>query len=172
VKIICIEEHAVDPGLAKATLPIMQREAPYMSLSTTSDVASVLRNPRRPTFVELKEATALGLDLGQGRIRDMNEQRIEMQVMSYSLAAQLVPRDEAVSLAAAANDRFAGAIAAHPDRLSGFAALPWQDPEVAVAELTRAINELDLKGALITGRPGITFLEIPSTNPFSPGSAS
>jgi 2,3-dihydroxybenzoate decarboxylase len=40
---------------------------------------------------------------------------------------------------------------AHPDRFGGFAALPMQDPGDAAAELTRAIEQLGFKGALVNG---------------------
>ena len=56
--------------------------------------------------------------------------------MSYASAAQSTPADQAAALSAAANDRLAAAIAVNPARLSGFAALPWQEPRAAAAELT------------------------------------
>jgi uncharacterized protein len=160
MKIICIEEHAGDPGLGKASQPALQQEAPYMALSTTSHVIRP-RNPHRPTFVTLQEAMALGADLGDGRIKAMDDHGIDMQVVSIGVPAQMVPAEQAVELTRTANDRTAKAIAAHPKRLSGFAALPWQNPTAAADELTRAVHELGLKGALIVGRPGETFLDDP-----------
>src|SRR6185369_16623018 len=44
-------------------------------------------------------------------------------------------------------------------RFSGFATLPWQAPDAAARELERAVKELGLKGAMINGRPGTTFLD-------------
>jgi predicted TIM-barrel fold metal-dependent hydrolase len=107
MKIVCIEEHAVDLELAKAAQPALQKEAPYMGLSCTSNAASGPPNPHRPTLVTLKEATTLAADLGEGRIRNMDEQGIQMQVVSYGTPAQLAPRDQAVSLTQAANNRLA-----------------------------------------------------------------
>jgi predicted TIM-barrel fold metal-dependent hydrolase len=79
--------------------------------------------------------------------------------------AQLAPSDQAVALTRAANDRLAAAVLAHPDRLSGFAVLPWQNPAAACAELDRSVREPGLKGALSVGRPGATFLDHPRYAP-------
>jgi predicted TIM-barrel fold metal-dependent hydrolase len=88
-----------------------------------------------------------------------------MQVVSYGSLAQLAPASQAVDLTQAANNRLAEAIAANPARLSGFAVLPWQDPKAAAAELDRSVTELGLKGVLLLGRPGATFLDDPRYAP-------
>jgi predicted TIM-barrel fold metal-dependent hydrolase len=62
-------------------------------------------------------------------------------------------------VARAFNDRIAEAIAAHPDRFAGFAALPTADPKAAADELNRAVTELHLKGALVNGRTQERFLD-------------
>jgi uncharacterized protein len=165
MKIIAIEEHTVDLEIQQAAQPVLQEEAPYMAHQASSKSATRARNAHRPTRVAMKDAIALGADLGAGRIREMDAQGITMQVVSYTTPAQLVPGDRAVSLTRAANDRLAKAIAQNPRRLSGFAALPWQDPEAAVDELSRSVNELGLKGVLILGRPGHTFLDDPRYMP-------
>lgn len=36
LKLICVEEHAVDPLVAEATGPTMQQEAPYIARSSRS----------------------------------------------------------------------------------------------------------------------------------------
>lgn len=76
----------------------------------------------------MREAVALGTDIGQRRIKEMYDHGIQMQVVSWVSPAQLAPADQALSLARAANDRLAEAIRANPARLSGFAVLPWQEP--------------------------------------------
>jgi uncharacterized protein len=107
----------------------------------------------------------LGVDIGEDRINKMNEQGTQMQALSLGASAQMVPAGEAVSFARGANDTLAKAIAANPERFSGFAALPWQDPKAAADELTRSVHEPGLKGALILGRPGETFLDDPKYAP-------
>lgn len=165
MKLICIEEHAVDQAIAQAARPVLQRDAPYMGLQSSPDAAAQTRASDRPSLVELSEAIRLADDLGDGRIRDMDQHGIDMQIVSYSSPAQLVPDEQAVAFARAANDRLAEAARANPTRLNGFAALPWQDPGAAIDELDRAVSELGLKGAMLAGRPGDTFLDDPKYAP-------
>lgn len=157
MKLICIEEHAIDPAIAQAALPVVEREAPYMGVHPGRDTE--LANGDRPVLIDTADAITLGTDLGEGRIRAMDDHGIDMQIVSYSSPAQLVPADQAVPLAQAANNRLADAIRAHPTRLGGFAVLPWQDPHAAVDELDRVAGELGFTCVLISGRPGDTFLD-------------
>lgn len=164
MNIICVEEHTIDLDMAKAAEPALLREAPYMGVQARSD-APWPRGSGRPSVVSMPEALELALDVGDGRIKAMDAAGIQRQVVSYTTPAQLTPPDQAVPLTRAANDRLAAAVAAHPERLSGFAVLPWQDPEAAAAELDRSVSELGLKGALIVGRPGEKFLDDPRYAP-------
>lgn len=165
MRLICIEEHTVDREMARAAAPALLREAPYMTTMLQTTDAHWPRGSGRPTVVSMREADELAADLGEGRIKNMDEHGIDMQVVSYVTHAQLAPPDRAVGLTRAANDRLAEAVKAYPDRLSGFAVLPWQDPQAAAAELDRSVSELGLKGALIVGRPGETFLDDPKYAP-------
>jgi predicted TIM-barrel fold metal-dependent hydrolase len=131
--IICIEEHTIDPEMAAAAEPALQREAPYMSIQLNTD-APWPPGSGHPTTVSMRQAAELAVDLGEGRFKDMDAHGIGMQVVSYTTPAQLTPSESAVSFTQTANDRLAKAIGAHPDRLSGFAVLPWQDPPAAAAE--------------------------------------
>ncbi len=140
MKVICVEEHAIDPATDMAARPAVLDEAPYFGLMDSPDAASRPRNDHRPTMVALPEALELAADIGDGRIKHMDEQGIQMQVVSYGSLAQLAPAAQAVALTRAANNRLAEAIAANPARLSGFAVLPWQDPKAAAAELDRSVT--------------------------------
>jgi len=155
VKLICIEEHTVYPAIMEAARPALQLEAPFLPLQSSPGAITA----DRPAVIELARAIKLGMDLGDGRIRDMDEHGIDMQLVSYSSPVQLVPPEEGQTLARAANNRLADAITANPTRLGGFAVLPWQAPQAAVDELDRAVTELGLKGVLLMGRPGATFLD-------------
>jgi uncharacterized protein len=154
MKIICVEEYSVDLGLAQASAPVIQQGAPCVRLCCTPNAASRPRDRHHPTLVSFDDANALGVDLGDGRINAMDEHKVDMQVVSIGNPAQLAPRDQAVPLTQAANTRLAQAIETSEGRLSGFAALPWQDPGAAADELARALGDLGLNGALILGRPG------------------
>lgn len=87
------------------------------------------------------------LDLGEGRLDQMDAAGIDLAVIS--LTAPGVEQFEpalAIKLAREANDALAEAIDKHPDRYQGFAALPTQEPAAAAAELERAVRELGLRG--------------------------
>ena len=113
----------------------------------------------RPRLRSISEIMSAARDVGAGRISDMDANGIDMQVLSYSNAAQLVPANQAIELARAANDRLAEVVRANPSRFAAFATLPWQQPEAAARELERAVTDLGLRGTLIIGRPGDTFLD-------------
>lgn len=91
-------------------------------------------------------------DVGDKRIAEMDEARIEMQVLSLnSPGVEQSDPGEAEELAHEANDFIAAAIRRHPSRFAGFAAVPTPAPERAAAELERTVREHGFKGALING---------------------
>jgi len=161
MKIITIEEHTVDADIAKVTMAAQSAQAGYMADWTdrvTEQTKSFKEN--RPHLVSIKKAMEGARDIAAGRIADMDRHGIDMQVLSYSSSPQLAPvAAQAIELTRAANDRLAEAVRANPTRFAGFATLPWQDPRAAAEELDRAVTKLGLKGTLITGRPGETFLD-------------
>ena len=105
-------------------------------------------------------------DLGEGRLALMDEQGVDVQVLSLTTPSlhNLEP-GPAVEMARRVNDRIAEACARRPDRFQGFAALPTADPEAAPRELERAVRELGLKGALLCGRTRERHLDHPSLRP-------
>jgi 2,3-dihydroxybenzoate decarboxylase len=100
-------------------------------------------------------------DLGDLRIREMDEAGIDLQVLSETApAAQALDPEVAVRMARRSNDYLRAAIDAHPDRFAGFATLPTPDPTAAADELERAVTKLDFKGAMIMGlTSGYYFLD-------------
>ena len=95
------------------------------------------------------------------RLQEMDRCGIERSVIS--LAAPCI-QDEvdparAVSRAREANDALAAIVRRHPDRYSGFAALPMQQPDAAADELERMVQEFGFKGALVNGYSSIGSLE-------------
>jgi predicted TIM-barrel fold metal-dependent hydrolase len=102
-------------------------------------------------------------DLGDERIRLMDEAGIDVQVLSHTAPSlQKIPANIAADLGRRVNDRLAEAIAQHPTRLAGFAALPTADPEAAADELERAVKDLGMKGAMLHGLAnGTEWLDLP-----------
>lgn len=166
MKIICIEEHTIDLPIVEAARPAALAEAAYMAdwgARWTDRPDSF--GDGLPHLQDHPSALKLARDMGAGRIAEMDQHGIDMQVVSYSSPLQLAPREQAVALARAANDRLAAGSRANPSRLRGFATLPWQHPEAAAAELERAVTELGFVGTLLVGRPGETFLDDPRYEP-------
>ncbi|KRM58768.1 hypothetical protein C5L31_000567 [Secundilactobacillus malefermentans] len=98
------------------------------------------------------------------RLKFMDAHGITMQVLSAEGFEGMTP-EVALPLAKQANDETAKLIAQHPDRYSAFASIATQDPEGSAEELTRAVNELGLKGTMIHGRTLNKFLDDPFFEP-------
>ena len=99
-------------------------------------------------------------DLGERRIADMDATGIALQVLSLtSPGVQIFPADTAVGLARSANDELAEAIAAHPDRFAGLAAVAPQNAAAASKELERAVQTLGLKGVIINSHTQGEYLD-------------
>jgi 2,3-dihydroxybenzoate decarboxylase len=93
------------------------------------------------------------LDIQDKRLKQMDEQGVEMMILSLNApAVQAIPDvKKANEIAIRANDYLAEQVAKRPDRFQAFAALPMQDPDLAIAELDRAVKTLGFKGALVNG---------------------
>ena len=99
-------------------------------------------------------------DLGAGRIKEMNEAGIDLQVISHGPpGAQGLRSDDAVVWTAAANDRLHAAIAIYPTRFAGFASLPTDHPKAAADELQRAVEQLGFKGGMLHSLTEGPFLD-------------
>ena len=99
-------------------------------------------------------------DLGALRLQEMDEAGIDVQVISHGApSTQRLDAETAVRLARDVNDRLARAIAVHPDRFAGFAALPTPDPKAAADELERTVTQLGFKGAMVHGLTNGLFFD-------------
>ncbi|MBA7698013.1 hypothetical protein ES703_106687 [subsurface metagenome] len=100
------------------------------------------------------------LDMAEGRLKDMDEAGIDMQVLTLSAPGceQFSPADGTVQ-AGKANDELSKVVKKYPDRFIGLAALAPQSPNEAADELERAVKELGLKGAKINSHVGDTYLD-------------
>ena len=106
------------------------------------------------------EARRRLFDLGELRLAEMDAAGIDIQVLSHGApSVQRLDAETSVWMARGANDRLAEAIALHPDRFAGFAALPTPDPEAAAAELDRAVTTFGFKGAMVHGLTNGVFLD-------------
>jgi 2,3-dihydroxybenzoate decarboxylase len=106
-------------------------------------------------------------DMVELRLADMDAHGVDVQVLSLTSPGLEGIEDpaDAVSAARRCNDYLAEAIAAHPARFAGFAALPLQDPDAAVAELRRAVEDLGLVGVLHNDHVRGHYLDEPRFRP-------
>jgi predicted TIM-barrel fold metal-dependent hydrolase len=144
VKIVGLEEHIVLPQL----------------LDAWSKLPGV---PQIPELVYGDAPIALRLrDKGSRRLADMDDQGVDMQVLSLSTPGvqNLAPKD-AVIVAREMNDALAEIVVHNPNRFQAFAAVPTPAPEAAAAELERAITQLGCRGAMLYGRTGTVHADAP-----------
>jgi predicted TIM-barrel fold metal-dependent hydrolase len=114
------------------------------------------------------------LDLHGRRLRLMDQHGIEMMLLSLNApAVQGIPDPaKANAIARRANDYLAEEVGKRPDRFQGLAALPMQDPDLAIGELRRCVKELGFKGALVNGFSQVgdsdttVYYDLPQYRPF------
>ena len=96
------------------------------------------------------------------RLADMNSLGVDIQIVSSGDMFYQQSRDANVVAAMhrEINDEVHQMTLDYPDRLKGFAQIPMQDVNLAIAELDRAVNQLGLVGAMIDDKVnGHTFDE-------------
>ena len=148
MRVVALEEHFTVPALvARIDKGVIARRG---------------FRPRRlpPTGPSMAE---LAPEIGPRRLGYMDEAGISLQVLSNTgPGPDLVPGADGVAMAREMNDHLAAAIARHPTRFQGFAVLPMQSPEAAVAEFRRCVRDLKFLGANINGTTEGRFLDHPS----------
>jgi len=144
MRTITLEEHFATPEFLKATTPLVPAG--------------------RVNFVQAVESKLL--DLGEGRIAEMDAAGIDMQVLSLTgNGIDNLDAPTATALVRDANDKLAAAVRVRPKRFAAFAALALQDPKGAVVEFERCIRKLGFKGALVHGTTKGVFLDDPQFMP-------
>lgn len=128
--LITLEEHYISPKVHAASQEVRDHFAPFPA----------------QTMAKLQA-------LGEGRIQDMDNGNVSIQVLSHG------PGDLSPALCAEANDDLAAAIAQNPTRLAGFAMLPMSQPDEAAAELERTVTKLGFVGALVENHLNGTFYD-------------
>jgi uncharacterized protein len=147
MRTIALEEHVTTEEFLKATGQVYR-------ISTKSLQAGV------------EDVNTKLLDMGAGRIADMDANKIDMQVLSLSsVGLDKLDPASATALARDTNEKLAAAVRAHPDRFAAFATLALQEPEKVGAELEHCIKDLGFKGAMVMGSVNGVFLDDPRFTP-------
>ncbi len=146
---------------------------------TQEYVGRLLANEGYPRFVEDKQTKARLLycfpdtpeplpniiinkllDVGEGRLQDMNAAGVDIQVLSLaSPGVELFDATTGTELARKMNDALAAILQKHPNRFMGFASLAPKLPGAAADELERAVKELGLKGWKTNSNFGDSYLD-------------
>jgi predicted TIM-barrel fold metal-dependent hydrolase len=101
-------------------------------------------------------------DMGELRLREMDEAGIDIQVLSHGApATQKLDAAISIRMAVQTNDRLGAFVAGKPDRFAALAALPTPDPKAAADELERTVTKLGFKGAMIHGLTNGQFIDEP-----------
>jgi aminocarboxymuconate-semialdehyde decarboxylase len=85
----------------------------------------------------------------EDRIKAMDSQAIDMEVLSINPFWYSTDRDVAQKIVSIQNEKLAQLVASKPDRFAAFASLTLQDPTLAVTQLETAMKKQGLKGAAI-----------------------
>jgi 5-carboxyvanillate decarboxylase len=106
------------------------------------------------------------LDLGEQRIRHMDETGIDKAVLALTSPGAQPLRDlaEARNIARHANDLLAEQVAARPDRYIGMTAVAPQDPKWSASEIARGAA-LGFKGVQINSHTQGEYLDEPKFDP-------
>jgi uncharacterized protein len=145
MRTVALEEHFAVPAIASRI-----------------DKSVLARRGYRPRTLPKNAPNPLELlpEIGERRLKSMDDAGISVQVLSNSgPGPDLVPGPDGVAMARETNDHLAKAIAGHPDRFAGFAALPLQSPDEAAVEFTRCVKELGFVGAMVHGTTEGRFLD-------------
>jgi aminocarboxymuconate-semialdehyde decarboxylase len=131
----------------------------------TADAGSVRRVLARDAV--LRELAPQAWD-PSARLEQMDRLAVDAQVVMPAPFTFLYGSEPAMAaeFAAEQNDAIARFCAADPARLIGFASVPLQDPERAVAELRRAVLGLGLRGTEIGTNVAARQLHDPELEPF------
>ena len=130
-RVIAIEEHYFDPELA------------------------AMFKGGNPPYIQDRL-----LDVGEARIKSMDEAGIDIQVLSHGApSTQRLDPETAIRMATLVNDKLQETILGNPDRYAGFAALPTPDPKAAADELERCVTKFGFKGAMVHGLTNGEFLD-------------
>jgi aminocarboxymuconate-semialdehyde decarboxylase len=88
-------------------------------------------------------------EVGDRRIREMDEQGIDVEVLSINPYWYKADRDTAAEVVRINNERLTEFAASYPDRITAFCSVALQFPELAAEQLEHAVKKLGLKGPAV-----------------------
>ena len=116
--------------------------------------------------LEFRNSLLLNPLSAAGRLQKMDEQGIDLQVVSINPFWYGAPRDVAERLIRVQNEKLAELCALHPDRFAGYATVALQFPDLAAQQLVEAVKKLGLRGVSIGGHVNADEISARKFDPF------
>jgi aminocarboxymuconate-semialdehyde decarboxylase len=105
-------------------------------------------------------------EVGSRRIREMDEQGIDMEALSINPQWYTAERDLAAQVVKIQNEKLAEFCGTYPERFVAFASVALQYPDLAVQQLVDGVKKLGLRGAAVGASvAGVEFSD-PKFHPF------
>ena len=103
----------------------------------------------------------LHLDLFEKRLEDMDNEGIDIQLLSLTSPGIQSVADPVVAVESAkkVNDSLAEIVARHPNRFKAMAAIPWISPEEGADEVERAVRQLGAVGVMLNGHTKGAYMD-------------
>ena len=141
---IDIHAHIVPDSLWKAADE--KREWHTYRHEAGEGLGAVVGNGMRTVFTSPKVRFSV-----EQRIKDMDEQKVDVQVLSVHtpLVGYHLEASQGLALSREVNDDIAAVARQQPKRLAGLATLPAQNVKFAIDELERSVTKLGMKGATL-----------------------
>lgn len=161
MKIIALEEHFMSAKVNDAYTKIVSKTASPAARARAEFVASYIARDNNL------------LEVGEKRLGYMGRSGVDVQVIGYGNNSPMnLDAADAVPLCIQANDELAALIAKNPTRFYGFATLPVADAKAAADELSRCVNGLGFKGAILNGTFQGRFFDEPVFYPIFEAAAA
>lgn len=163
MKKIAMEEHFTTEEHVEHVRLILTKKYPKTEIVQAEqqlDVEVPWHSSSRHAMANSAMFSSRLLDVGEGRLKEMDEAGIDMQVLSLvSPGVQIFDVPTGTMMARKTNDELARIVQKYPKKFAGFASLAPQDPGGAADELERAVKDLGLKGAVINSHVGGQYLD-------------
>ncbi len=105
-------------------------------------------------------------EVGERRIREMDEQGIDVEAISINPQWYKAERDVVTEVIRIQNERLAGFCATWPDRFVAFASVALQYPDLAVQQLVDGVKKQGLRGAAVGASVAGREFSDPAFHPF------
>jgi aminocarboxymuconate-semialdehyde decarboxylase len=117
--------------------------------------------------LDLSNQRGPGIDqVGERRIREMDEQGIDMEALSINPQWYRAERELVAKVIRLQNERLAEFCATWPDRFVAFASVALQYPDLAVQQLVDGVKRLGLRGAAVGASVAGREFSDPMFHPF------